>query len=259
MELSIIIACYNSERYINTCLDSIFGYKIKYNYETIIADNNSNDSTRTIVSSYVPKVTLIKNSKNIGFAGAINVGIQESKGKFLLILNPDIILKGNTINKLLQFASSEESIGIIAPKLLNPDGTLQESCRAFYSVKTIILRRTIFGKIFPNTDTIKKHLMLDWDHNTPMDVDWILGACFLIRREVLERCVGYFDEDYKLYFEDVDICYRMKEAGYKVCYYPSATCIHDHRRESAKGFNRKTYWHIRSAIHFFNKHGWRFW
>ena len=101
--------------------------------------------------------------------------------------------------------------------------------------------------------------MLDWDHNTPMNVDWILGACFLIRREVLERCVGYFDEDYKLYFEDVDICYRMKEAGYKVCYYPSATCIHDHRRESAKGFNRKTYWHIRSAIHFFNKHGWRFW
>ena len=101
--------------------------------------------------------------------------------------------------------------------------------------------------------------MGDWDHNTPRFVDWVLGACFLLKRKVIEHHVGYFDENYKLYFEDVDICYRMKNAGYKVCYYPHAICIHNHLRESAKGFNRKTYWHIRSSIHFFNKHGWKLW
>jgi len=259
MELSIIIVSYNSERYIKNCMESILAYKINYNHEIIIVDNNSSDSTRRIALSYIPKVTLIKNLKNIGFAGAINIGIRASKGKFLLILNPDIVLKEDTINKLLQFAHSEETFGVIAPKLLNPDGSLQESCRAFYSLKTIILRRTILGKIFPNTDTLKKHLMNDWDHNSTKDVDWVLGACFLLKREIIEHNVGYFDEDYKLYFEDVDICYRMKTAGYKVCYYPTATCIHNHRRESAKGFNRKTYWHIRSGIHFFNKHGWQLW
>ena len=257
LTLSIIIVSYNSAQYLDTCISSIFAHKINYSHEIIVVDNHSTDPSVQIIKSYVPPVMIIENMDNYGFSGGINVGIRASRGDLLLILNPDTIMHENAINNLIEFAQSDETIGIIGPKLLNPDGSLQESCRIFHSIRTILFRRTFLGKMFPNSKIIRNHMMLDWDHGTPKIVDWVLGACFLVRKKIITEHIGYFDEKYKLYFEDADICYRMKKGGYKVYYYPFSTCIHNHRRESAININKKTLWHIMSGIHFFNRHGWR--
>ena len=256
MDLSIIIVTYNSGKFIRNCIESILSDENIYKKEIILVDNDSSDLTISIAESYNSSIHLIRNTKNSGYAAGNNIGIRYSKGRNVLILNPDIVLGPDFITKSLEFLESNQNIGIIGPKLLYPDNQIQESCRKFFSIRTIIMRRSIFGKLFPQSKYLKEHLMSDWDHNSIRDVDWVLGACILMRREAIEK-LGYFDEGYRLYFEDVDLCYRMHKSGLRVVYNPNVICIHHHQRESAKSFNKQTYWHIQSGIRFFRKHGWR--
>jgi len=119
------------------------------------------------------------------------------------------------------------------------------------------LRRTFLGKLLSNSEVLKEHLMIEYSHNEIREVDWVLAACLMISRSVLEK-IGYIDDKYRMYFEDVDLCYMTNKAGYKVYYFPESVIIHHHQRESAQGFSIKTIWHIQSAIRFFNKFGWKF-
>jgi len=256
MDISVIIVTYNSGVFVKNCIESILSNNNIYKKEIILVDNGSVDSTIRIAASFKSAIRIIKNVKNLGYAAGNNIGIRCSKGKNVLILNPDIVLGHDFIANILEFLESDQHIGIIGPKLLYPDNRIQESCRKFYSIRTIIMRRTIFGKLFPQSKYLKEHLMSDWDRNSVRDVDWVLGACMLMRRASIEK-LGYFDEGYRLYFEDVDLCYRMHKSGLRVVYNPNIICIHHHQRESAKRFNKQTYWHIQSGIRFFRKHGWR--
>ncbi|NNE42951.1 MAG: glycosyltransferase, partial [Gemmatimonadetes bacterium] len=144
--------------------------------------------------------------------------------------------------------------GIAGGKLLNPDGTLQYSCRTFYTLSTLLHRRTLIGKLFPNSRVVRDHLMLDWDHESVREVDWMLGACLMVRNKAITD-VGLMDERFFMYFEDVDWCYRMKQHGWKVVYVPDARMKHVHRRESAKGgiFNGRLLAHLNSMFRFFDK------
>lgn len=257
MDLSVIIVNYNSGRFIMKCIDSIIKSKDNLKKEIIVVDNASGDGSDRLIALAFPDIVIIRNKVNLGFAKATNIGIKNSTGRYLLLLNPDTEITGNALEKLINFLRDTAEAGIVAPKLLYPDGSLQFSCRLFINFRIIILQRTFLGKFFKNSGTIKKYLMSDWNHNETRKVDWLLAACMMIPRTVINR-IGGLNEAYKLYFEDVDICYRMKLASLGVYYYPDAVVIHDHQRGSAGKFSIKTIWHIQSAISFFNKFGWRF-
>jgi lipopolysaccharide/colanic/teichoic acid biosynthesis glycosyltransferase len=157
---------------------------------------------------------------------------------------------------MVSFMDATPDAGIIGPKLVFEDGNLQYSCRRFYNWRVLILRRTFLGKVFPNARAARDHLMLDYDHATPRKVDWLLGACLLVRREAVES-VGLMDERFFLYFEDVDWCYRMKQEGWAVYYYPDAIVVHSYARDSAqKVINRSFIAHLASLIRYYEK--WNF-
>jgi GT2 family glycosyltransferase len=233
IEISILIVSYNTRDFISKCLESLRRDSSGLVGEIIVIDNCSSDGSADMIEREFPDVTLIKNESNLGYARAVNQGIGRSSGRYFLILNPDIQTTPDAVKNLWSFMEATADAGIAGGKLLNPDGSLQTSCRTFYTVPTVLLRRTFLGKLFPNSGLIRRHLMLDWDHNSDRQVDWVLGACMIVKREAYQA-VGGMDERFFLYLEDVDWCYRMKKHGWKVYYVHSAVMEHHHRRESAK-------------------------
>jgi GT2 family glycosyltransferase len=253
MEISILIVSYNTRDFIRTCLRSLARDTSGLIGEIIVIDNCSSDGSTDMIEQEFPDVALIKNESNLGYACAVNQGIRRSRGRYFLILNPDIQTTGDAIKNLWSFMETTPDAGIAGAKLLNPDGSLQTSCRSFYTVPTVLLRRTLLGKIFPNSKLVRRHLMLDWDHNSDRQVDWIIGACMMVRREAYQA-VGGMDERFFLYFEDVDWCFRMKKHGWKVYYVHSSVMEHHHRRESARVLpDSKLLSHLFSTLRYADK------
>jgi len=255
IDLSIIIVNYNTKRLLRQCLKSINIFESNINFEVLVVDNASYDGSCQMVKNEFSQVKLIENKKNLGFSRANNEAVKSSRGEYILFLNTDTVILENAIEEMLKFMKTYSEAGALGPKLLNPDGTLQFSCRKFYTLRAILARRTFLGKIFPSSKSLREHLMSDWDHNDVREVDWVMGACLLVRRNVLD-IIGLLDEKYIMYFEDVDLCYRIKQSGFKVYYVPRARVIHYYRRESAQKFSIKTIWHIQSMLRFYKKH-WR--
>jgi GT2 family glycosyltransferase len=251
--VSIIIVSYNTRDYIRRCLASLYADYPAIVGEVIVIDNASSDGSADMIEAEFPQVRIIRNPVNLGYAKAVNRGIDEASGAYFLVLNPDIETGAEAVTRLWEFMEKTPDAGIAAAKLLNPDGTLQMSCRTFYTIPVVLLRRTFLGKIFPNSSLSRKHLMLDWDHNSDREVDWVTGACMIVRREAYEA-VGGMDERFFLYFEDVDWCYRMKKHGWKVCYAHSSEMKHHYRRESAGRLpDRKLVNHLLSTFRFYDK------
>ncbi|OHB44439.1 MAG: hypothetical protein A2Y13_08555 [Planctomycetes bacterium GWC2_45_44] len=257
MNLSIIIVNYNTAGFLSQCLASCYKADCRDAFEVIVVDNASSDDSCIIVERDFPQAKLIKNKKNCGFAAANNQGFKISQGRHILFLNPDTVVNPGTFEKMICFLDKNPDAGAAAPKLLYPDNSLQFSSRSFYNIRTILLKRTFFGKIFPKSKILRDYLMADWNHNDIRAIDWALAACLMVRKDLFGK-IGGFDEGYRLYFEDVDLCYRIDKAGYKIYYLPDAIVLHHHRRQSAEKLNMKAILHIRSAIRFFNKFGWKF-
>jgi hypothetical protein len=220
--------------------------------EITVVDNASTDESVTVASGY-PGVKVIRNEVNVGYAKAVNQVASAADSTYFLLLNPDIEVAPGSIRELTNFMDEHPDAGIGGAKLLNPDGSLQMSCRRFLTLPAILMRRTFLGKIYPNSKVLRDYLMSDWDHSEPRVVDWVLGACMCVRRAAMDE-VGLMDERFFLYFEDVDWCYRMKKRGWKTYYVPDSRMTHVLRRESAKGgLNRALAFHILSMLHFFEK------
>ncbi len=254
MKLSIIIVHYNTLDLLKKCLSSIYGQAFSFQYEVFVIDNASENFEG--IEFNFPLAKIIRNKSNLGFARANNLGLKSAVGEYILFLNPDTeILKGS-LEKMLEFLAINPDVGVLGPKLVYPDGSLQLSCRRFYTLRAILMRRVIFLSRLFNRKILVEHLMLDSSESIK-DADWLIAACIMFPKRVLEK-LGGFDEKYRLYFEDVDLCYRIKKEGLRVVYYPESKIIHHHRRDSAKGLSRKTIWHILSAVRFFRKYGWSF-
>ena len=253
MEVSVVIVSYNSRAVLDPCLQSLKKQNVFDDTEVIVVDNASSDGSPTMVRERHPWVKLIAGRKNVGFSRGVNIGIREARGEYFLILNPDTVVRSDSIERLLEFMKRTPSAGIVGPKLVYNDGTLQYSCRRFYTWKVLVLRRTILGKILKNSAAVADHMMLDFDHESTREVDWILGACLLVRRRAVES-VGLLDERFFLYFEDVDWCYRMRQKGWKVFYHPEAVVTHSYARESAQSvINRSVIAHLASLIRYYDK------
>ncbi len=259
MDITIIILNYKSRGLTKQCLKGIELLKTSLSIEKIVVDNDSKDGTPEMIREEFPDVKLIVSPVNCGFAAGNNLGIKQSTGKYIMILNPDVAIMNNSLELLFQYMERHPQTGLVGPRLINPDGTAQSSCRTFPTPRIVIYRRTPLGKLPGPKKTLRKHLMLDWDHGENREVDWMIGACFFIRRTAMEK-VGLMDERFFLYLEDVDWCRRFWQAGFRVVYLAEAEMIHYHQRLSAENpglkglFSYATRIHIISAIKYFAKY-----
>jgi hypothetical protein len=222
--LSIIIVSWNVQRDLQQCLTSLQANS-DTPHEVIVVDNASSDGTREYLAGQ-SGVQAILNDSNRGFAAANNQGLEVATGsRWLLLLNPDTVAPPGALGELLAFAESRPQAGVVGPKLLNPDGSLQYSCRHFPNIWAAMFRHTLLGRLFPRASSTRDYLMQDWDHASERQVDWVSGACLLLRREVFEQ-IGGLDERFFWGSEDVDLCLRVQRGGWEVWYTPQPTITH---------------------------------
>ncbi|MDP3837225.1 MAG: glycosyltransferase family 2 protein [bacterium] len=232
MDLSIIIVNYKSKDKLANCLRSLVSADLSgIEYETVIVENASGDDLSDLLSLY-PQVRLINSPANLGMGGGNNIGIRETSGAYILVANPDIVFTPDSIKQIYEYIKVTPEAAIVGPKLLNPNGSLQYSCARFPNFFLPVLRRTRLGRYLPSV--IDHYLMKSTNHNEIKAVDWIMGACFVLRRDELFIEGKLFDERFFMYFEDVDLCRRARAAGKSTIYYPEAIVTHDHQRDSAR-------------------------
>lgn len=222
--LSLIIVSWNVQQDLRACLDSL-APNGDTPHEIIVVDNASADGTVEMLPRNYPHVTLIANADNRGFAAANNQGLEIARGRFLLLLNPDTIVPAGALATLVAFAEAHPEAGVVGPRLLNADGSLQHSCRRFPTVRAALFRHTFLGRLFPEAHWMREYLMSDWSHDEPRAVDWVSGAALLIRREAFTQ-VGGLDAAFYWGSEDVDYCWRMHRAGWQVLYTPQPAITH---------------------------------
>jgi GT2 family glycosyltransferase len=253
LRLGIVIVHYNTPDDLARLLESLRSETTSCPHEVVVVDNASTTPGLEGLQEQFKEVRWLRNAENVGYGRGCNQGMAALPADYHLILNPDIVVLPGSLAALLAFADRHPRAGLIGPQLLNEDGTIQESCRRFYTLKTLLLRRTVLGRIFPRSETVRRHLMRDFDHTEVRPVDWVLGGCILVRREARQSC-GPMDERFFLYFEDVDWCYRMWQCGFEVLYLPDARFVHRHRRASAQGRFSRSFWlHLGSLISFYEK------
>ena len=250
-QVTIILVNYNTCLFLRQCLSALHQFVDLDRNEIVVVDHASQDYSADMVSQEFPSVTLISNSRNVGFATANNQAMRITEGEYVLVLNPDTIVPPDLVSGLVQFMYHHPRTGAVGPRLVSIDGTLQTSCRRFPTSLPILLRTTRLHHLFPGP--MNHYLMMDWDHAAVREVDWLFGACLMLRRHAVEQ-IGFFDERFFLYYEDVDLCYRLWQAGWKVYYCPQITLPHYHQRASARGLNRFSIIHFVSICRLFRKY-----
>ncbi len=224
--LSIVIVVHNSRPYLSACLRSLHAQTDAPPFEVILVDNDSEDGGAQAIQQEFPQAALITASRNLGFAGGANLGIRQAKGLRVLLLNPDTIVTPGALRAMVEFMEATPDAGVVAPRLLNTDGSLQLSCRAFPGRWMVFAHRyALLTRFLPRNPATRRYLLTDWDHMSVRPVDWVSGACLMTSREVLDR-VGLLDEGFFLFNEDVDLCKRVWAAGWKVYYVPEAVVVH---------------------------------
>ena len=255
LDISVIIVNWNSGHVLAECLRRITRELRTVSGECIVIDNNSADDDLGFLSREFPQFPLIVNSRNLGFARAVNIGIRRSSGRYLLLLNPDAFLSEGSLRPLVSLLDGAPEIGIVGPSIVNPDGTLQGSARAFPRLTTALFGRTSFlSRHFPhNPFTHRQVTVHSTRRDRPQPVDWVSGACLVVRREVLEE-VGGLDERYFLYWEDADLCWRARQRGWQVVYEPRVSAMHLIGESSKHAPVRSLISFHRSAYRFYRTH-----
>jgi GT2 family glycosyltransferase len=227
MTLTIGIVNYNTKKNLKLCIDSIFQNPPRCDYRVVIMDNNSKDGSKNFLKKIREKnIKIILSKKNIGFGAACNRIAKTQNSSYILFLNPDVEIKKNSIDKLLNFLKKNEKVGLVTGKLLFPNGSLQLSCRKFPTILRVLFgRESVLRKIFPNNAVSREFLMTDFDYNKVQYPDCVRGAVMLFKTEVFKK-IGGFDEKFFLFFEDTDICLRLRKMGDEIVYLPEAIFYH---------------------------------
>ncbi len=226
MDLSIIIVNYNVKEFLQNLLYSINKAAQNISHEIIIVDNSSGDGSVELIQQKFPDVKLIINKKNLGFGKANNIAMKQANGEHFLLLNPDTLLSEDTLKEMMSFLKKHPDAGVAGCKILNPDGTLQLACRrSFPRPWTSFCKVMGLSNLFPKSKIFAKYNLTYLDENQTYEVDSISGSFMMMKREAYKR-TGGFDEDFFMYGEDLDLCYRIQKEGYKVFYVHSAQIIH---------------------------------
>lgn len=253
--LEIIIVNYNSTDSLKKNLNSVFRNNGEdENVGVWVWDNNSCDNPGMIKNLF-PQVHFKESNRNIGFAAAVNKGLEWSSAPYVMLLNPDTVIKKKDIDALLAYMKCQKDIGALGPEILNDDGSLQQSARTFPNWMTGVFGRTsILTRIFPGNTISKRNLLANnGNRKTPIEVDWVSGACMLVRRNAVVE-VGFLDERFFMYWEDADWCRRMRGKGWRVIYYPKASVVHSVGHSSRSRCIRSSLEFHQSAYRLFAKY-----
>ncbi len=252
-KVAAVIINRNTRELLRGCLESIAAQEFDGGISVWVVDNGSADGSPGMVLADFPGVNLVYNDRNAGYARACNQGAGNGAEPYLLFMNSDTVLTGGTVRELVDQFERHPRVGIVGPRILNEDGSLQYSCREFPSIKDAFLHAFV-GLFSADNPASARYKKTGWSHEEGSEVDWVSGCFFAIRREAFEA-VGGFDEEYYMYVEDVDLCWRMRQAGWAVRYVPVGDVYHFigmssqamparmvlHHHASMLRFHRKTY------------------
>ena len=235
--LTITICSWNTIDELRICLDSLEKVRDEWPFEVIVVENNSADGSGQMVHQEFPWVILLQQFINLGFCKGHNLALKERSNPHALLLNSDTIVHPGALSASMNALLSNPKMGILGPKLLNPDNSLQFSCRRFPNPVAALFRNTFIGKIFPKNPFTKDYLMQDWDHSSAREVDWVSGAALFLKKEAID-VLGGFDESYYMFCEDVDLCWRAWHNGFTVEYHPNGVITHAIGSSTSKVPNR---------------------
>src|SRR5215471_9342699 len=245
-EVSVVVVTYNPLPWIERCLESVRAY------ETIVVDHGSTDGTLELVRRRFPKARLIEEG-NTGLGAGSNTGMRVASGDFFLLLNSDAWAVGDAIERLVAFAEDHPEAAIVGPKLLNADGSLQRSVRGFPTLWRLSTEYFFLRKVAPRTRALNAFYAERFPHDEVREAEFLMGACLLVRREAADT-VGLFDEDFFMFSEETDWCYRFRQAGWKVLFYPGAEFVHVGGATTSQNWGPMYREQLRGHLRFLAKH-----
>jgi len=247
-DVSVIVASHNTRRLLERCL-----HELGDAHEVVVVDAASTDGSADLVRDRFPRVHLVALEANTGYGGAMNEGIARARGAFLLLLNADAWPRPGGVERLVACAGREAAVGIVGPRLLNPDGTLQPSVRGFPTLWRLATEYLFLRRLAPRSRALNSFYGAGFDHATPRDAEFLVGAALLLRRELIDD-VGAFDPRFFMFNEEVDLCFRARAAGWRVLFCPDAEFVH------VGGASTRQVWpsmyreQLRSHLRFLAKH-----
>lgn len=254
MELSTVVVTYRSRDTLPECLAALEAAAAGLAHETVVVDNASGDGVLDLIARDHPGVRGIANRENVGYARAVNQGIAATTGEFVLVMNPDCVLDPGALTALRAYLRAHPRTAVAGPMILDSDGTLQYSARAFPDHLTFFFNRySLLTRLFPNNRFSRRYLLTDWDHASVREVDWLSGACLMVRRAAIDQ-VGAMDERFFMFNEDVDWCRRMKLADWAVTYVPEARVVHHIGASRKKVAPKVIVERHRGMSYYFRKH-----
>ncbi len=251
--LSIIIVNYNVRQLLKGCLQSLEDTFPQENVEIIVVDNHSTDKSAAMLRKEFPQVKVIENETNRGFAAANNQGLRQSQGEYILLLNPDTVVLPNALREMVNFIEIHSDAGALGCKILNADGTLQSSCRNFPSLTTIFLENTGLYRLLSVSKRLRNRYLILWDHDQIRAVDSVKGACLMVRKDVIDQ-IGFLDEAFFLYGEEVDLCKRISDAGWNIYFTPDAQIVHYDKQSSRLHVQRNLAQQYKARLLYYQKH-----
>jgi GT2 family glycosyltransferase len=256
LDISVVVVGWNAKHYLELCLDSLLSAPPKRSMEVIVVDNASSDGSAEMIESRFPQVKLIKSLENLGFARGNNIGIHQCTGRYIALINPDVIVFPGCLDSLADFLDQNARVGEVGPRVLNPDLTLQSTCRKAPTLWNNFCSATGLATTFKNSKFFAGEHMFYFAHDRALPVDVLVGCFSMIRREAFDA-VGLLDEDLFMYGDDIDWCRRCWKAGWQVVFYPGAKAIHDRGKITAPFPVRFAVAQQRSVLHYWRKHhGW---
>jgi GT2 family glycosyltransferase len=253
MDISVIIVGWNSKRYLEECLESLYVAPPSRSAEVIVVDNASTDGSADMVEARFPHVKLIRSEENLGFAKANNLAIQASRGRYVSLVNPDVKVLPGCLDALADFLDQNPKVGNVGPRVLNSDMTLQSSCRRFPTLWNNFCMAAGLATALKNSRLVTGEHTLFFPHDRTLDVDVLVGCFWMLRRDALKD-IGSLDESFFMYGEDVDWCRRCWKADWKVVFFPGAEAIHHRGTSSATQPVRCAVAQQRSILHYWSKH-----
>ncbi len=253
IDISVVIVAWNAKKYVELCLQSLIDAPPRRSMEVFVVDNASGDGTSEMIETRFPWVRLIKSPENLGFSRGNNVAIRQTTGRYVALVNPDVIVFPGCLDALADFLEENPKVGNVGPRVFNPDMTQQSTCRRFPTLWNNFCSASRLEGIFKGSGFFAGEHMFYFPHDRTLSVDVIVGCFSMIRREALDQ-VGLLDEGLFMYGDDVDWCRRARNAGWDVVFYPGARAIHDRGKTTAPFPVHFAVAQQRSVLHYWKKH-----
>ncbi len=251
--VSICIVNWNTREALRRCLESIARSKCDFELETIVVDNASTDGSAEMVRAQFPWANLLPQQANLYYAAGNNLAMRAARGEFILLLNPDVVLPPEGIARLVAFLRKRPEAAGVAPALRLPDGTIQRSLRTFPGPWAIWCEAMGLARLFPRSRLFGGYRLGHFDYRSTIAVDQPMASCLLLRRSALDR-VGLFDEQFPMFFNDVDLCFRLKQAGFALYFTPEVIAEHEHGASTRQVWPEMVRESTRGLLRFYRKH-----